>query len=168
MRVFLIGFMGSGKTTIGKKLAAKLHLKFLDLDHTIEQEEKRSINTIFKEQGENYFRKMEHNTLKKLITQNDIIISCGGGTPCYYNNMELMNQKGITLYIELSAMALYSRLKEQKAKRPLLENIPNDKLLLFIEQKLQERVSFYDQSLIKTSALSMNVNHIAEYLESLK
>lgn len=105
-KIFLIGYMGSGKSTAGKKLAAELGYAFIDLDHFLEKEYQQTIPEIFAARGEAEFRNMEHNTLKKVLEKSDVVISAGGGTPCYFNNMELMNNNGITIYLKMSVDAL--------------------------------------------------------------
>jgi shikimate kinase len=117
-KIFIVGYMGSGKSTAGKKLASKLGFEFIDLDHYIENEFGQTVPEIFKTKGENEFRAMEHNALKKLVLKENVVISCGGGTPCYYGNMELMNNHGTTIYLKMSAETLAHRLLNAKDNRP--------------------------------------------------
>jgi shikimate kinase len=117
-KIFITGYMGSGKSTAGKKLASELGYEFIDLDHFIETEYKQTIPEIFASKGEKEFRSMENNTLKKVLEKKkDAVVACGGGTPCYFNNMELMNNNGITIYLKMSVDALVSRLLQAKEKR---------------------------------------------------
>ena len=142
--VYLIGFMGAGKTTISKLLANKLQLPFYDTDQEIEKNEKRSISDIFKKEGELYFRMLETEILKS-INQNSII-ACGGGLPIYNNNMELINSKGISIYLKASVNLLFDRLKKEKESRPLINNKTNKELEFYIKNELQNRKPFYTLS----------------------
>lgn len=146
-KIVLIGFMGSGKTTLGKKLASKLNISFVDLDEAIAEQEKMSISQLFETKGEDYFRKIEHQKLKEILSKNNkIVLSTGGGTPCFYENMQLINHYGISFYLKYTPAFLHSRLINAKAKRPLIQQLTSEELLGFIEQKLVERQPFYEQS----------------------
>lgn len=148
MNVILIGYMASGKSSIGKILANKLNYNFIDLDNYIENKEKASIANIFKSKGEIYFRKLEAMYLKAILEkENQIILSLGGGTPCYGNNMDVIlsdiNSKSI--YLKTSIPTLVNRLKNEKSKRPLIAHIETDDLLTeFIGKHLFERSQFYN------------------------
>jgi shikimate kinase len=145
-RIFLIGFMGSGKTTIGKKLAALLPGKFIDLDDVIEEQEAMTISKIFVERGEEYFREIEASCLRGLQMEEHIVVATGGGTPCFHNNMEWMKQQGLTIYLRVRPQVLADRLEKEKEHRPLLQGKSGEDLILFISQKLMEREPFYLQS----------------------
>ena len=145
-RIFLIGFMGSGKTTIGKKLAALLPGKFIDLDDIIEEQEGMTISKIFVERGEEYFREKEAFCLRTLEAQENIVIATGGGTPCFHNNMEWMKLQGLTIYLRVRPHVLADRLQKEKDHRPLLLGKSGEELVHFISQKLMEREPFYLQS----------------------
>jgi len=136
-RIFLLGFMGSGKSTLGKKLAAKLKRDFVDLDELIEEKEKCSIQKLFDTKGEDYFRTIEHEYLKRLInvTTNQVI-SLGGGTPCFYGNMELMNESGVSIYIKYNAGILTNRLINAKIERPLIKGKTREELSQYINDTL--------------------------------
>ncbi|MCW3085417.1 MAG: shikimate kinase [Bacteroidetes bacterium] len=167
--LFLIGYMGSGKSTAGKKLAAKLQVEFVDLDKFIETETGESINAIFANKGENEFRALENNALKKLINENkDRVIACGGGTPCYYGNMELMNNHGISIYLKMSADALASRLINAKDKRPLLANKNEEELRNFITEHLEKREDIYHQAQYIVKGKNLNVDEMVDFLKSIK
>lgn len=166
MIVYLIGFMGSGKSTVGARLARKLSFNFYDLDEQIEQHESCSISTIFENKGEAYFRLLEHETLIQLSQNNNCIISCGGGTPCFYNNMEIMNNSGFTVYLKLSSEALYSRLKQAKTTRPLLKDKSEIALKDYIKEKLAERESYYLKSKLITSGININVDLLQEHIKT--
>jgi shikimate kinase len=144
-KIFLIGFMGSGKTTLGKKIASHLHLKFIDMDDFIEQKEGRSISSIFEKEGEAHFRTLEHEALKELLTMENVLVSAGGGTPCYFNNMELINAAAQSVYLKVEPEMLLGRLKGATSKRPLLANLTTEELRLQISEKLAVREPFYLQ-----------------------
>jgi shikimate kinase len=161
MTIFLIGFMGCGKTTVGKKLAKKLKYDFIDLDEEIEKKEQCTISKIFVSKGEDYFRSLEHNLLLDLPNKSNVVISCGGGAPCYFNNMEMMNNAGYTVYVTMPAEALFSRLKQAKATRPLLQNMNDETLMKYIKDKLIERESIYRLAKISVNGINLNVDDLA-------
>jgi shikimate kinase len=167
MKIFLTGYMGSGKSTAGKKLAAKLNFEFIDLDKFIESECGQTINQIFAEKGENEFRAIEHNALKKLITRDDVVIACGGGTPCYYGNMELMNNNGITIYLKMSADTLASRLLNAKDKRPLLEYKTETELKDFITGHLEKREDIYHQAQYIVKGKNLDVDELVDFVSAI-
>lgn len=147
MRIFLIGFMGSGKSYVGSRLADLLGYTFIDLDDKIEEKTQKNIARIFEEEGEDYFRILERDTLQSLDKHNNAVIACGGGTPCFYNNMEWMKNHGKTIYLDLPPAILVQRLKNEKEHRPLIKDLSDKgELLHFIEKKLSERVGFYQKS----------------------
>lgn len=148
MKIVLIGYMGSGKSTIGKLLAKKLNINFIDLDNYIEMKLENTISTIFKEKGEIYFRKMEHKFVKELLEKKEsFILSTGGGTPCYANNMQQINAKTPNVfYLKVSISGLIDRLASEKEHRPLIKNIANEDLPEFIGKHLFERNMFYLQA----------------------
>ena len=117
MRIFLIGYMGSGKTTLGRKLAYILQYQFIDLDDYIEKQEGRKISHIFEEDGEDYFRKLERVYLHRVIDKEDLVISTGGGTPCFFDNMNQMNEYGKTIYINIHPKALLPRKRRKRNAR---------------------------------------------------
>ena len=140
--IYLIGYMGAGKTTITKLLANELHLPYYDTDKEIEKKEKRSVSEIFKKDGELHFRILETELLKD-INQNSII-ACGGGLPIHNNNMRLINSKGISIYLKASNNCLFNRLKNEKRNRPLIANKSNRELKIYIKNDLQNRSPFYN------------------------
>lgn len=148
-KIFLIGYMGSGKTTIGKSLAKKMNLSFIDVDLFIENRFRKSINQIFEEKGEDVFREMERKALEEILDFEDVVISTGGGLPCFFNNMERMNEKGITVYLEASPENLAKRLNAGKQKRPLIKDKNDQELICFIEINLEKRRNYYEKSLYK-------------------
>ncbi len=165
MNIFLIGFMGSGKTTIGKKLARQLNMDFIDMDDYIENVSGKTIAKIFEEEGEASFRQMEKNTLKELFQLDNKIIATGGGTPCFFDNMEQMNKNGMTFYLQMTPKALADRLVHGMEKRPLVKNKSRHELEDFITETLEKRKSFYSQAQHYISALNMKVEDFLPYFE---
>ena len=164
MKIYLIGYMGSGKTTIGKLLAEKLHLAFIDLDKHIEQETDKPITEIFEKEGEEKFRILEHEHLKKLLDKDNVVISLGGGTPCFHNNLELINKSGTSIYIEMNADALVKRLLNTKNKRPLIRDLNEVDLKYFIEVNLEKRLPIYRQAHLSVSAENLPVEQLVEII----
>lgn len=164
-KLFLTGYMGCGKSTVGKQLAAKLKYDFIDLDKLIETDYQQTIPEIFALKGESEFRAIENNSLKKLINSNNVVIACGGGTPCYYNNMELMNSNGITIYIKMSVDALVNRLTNAKINRPLLENKTGEELHQLINSHLEKREDIYHQAHYIVKGKNLNVDELASFLK---
>ena len=146
MRYFLIGFMGSGKSKVGKKVTEQLHLKYIDLDEFIEESEQRSISDIFNNSGETYFRELEEKYLKEIIKEDNILVSTGGGTPTFHNLIETMNEVGETIYLECCREILFKRLHENKEKRPMISELSDKSLKRYIENKLSERKIFYTKA----------------------
>jgi shikimate kinase len=147
-KIFLVGFMGSGKTHWGKIWAAQTGLQFFDLDHVIEAQENKTVAEIFEQNGEAYFRQMETDVLASFSSNNNCIISCGGGTPCFNNNIQWMNAHGTSIYFSAAAPDLLSRIIDERAKRPVFKDVADENLLTFIENKLAEREPFYSQAAI--------------------
>lgn len=146
--IFLIGFMGSGKSFTGRRLAQRLALPFIDLDELIEQEAGRSIPRIFQEDGEAAFRKLEAETLRSLENRTPAVIACGGGTPCFHDNMEWMNTHGLTVFLDPPVAVIADRLQREMDHRPLLQGLTAGALQSFIEARLQERRPFYQQATV--------------------
>lgn len=145
-RIILIGYMGAGKTTLGKALARQLNVDFCDLDWFIEERYHRTIQQIFDEKGENGFREIERNMLHEVAEFENIIISCGGGTPCFFDNIEFMNSKAKTVYLKASPETLFQHLKMGKNERPLLKNKSDEELMQFITSSLAQREPFYSKA----------------------
>lgn len=155
MNIFLIGFMGSGKTTIGKKLSNKLQFSFEDLDNLIEEEMKMSVYEIFSDMGEPFFRNKEKEMILKITENDNQVISVGGGAPCFFNNLEIMNKNGITIYLKMTSEDLLQRLLKlpaaARANRPLLANKSKEELYEYISNTLQKREEFYNRAKIVVS-----------------
>lgn len=147
-KIILLGYMGCGKSTIAEKLSQKLQIPFIDLDKMIEIKAQMSINEIFKNYGEVYFRKLEHDVFVELLNSDENqIIGLGGGTPCYANNHELLKGNGIySIYLKASVDTLFSRLVHNKSKRPIIANKSEDELKEFIAKHLFDRNYYYHQA----------------------
>ena len=146
--IFLIGYMGCGKTTLGEALAQELKMPYIDLDEHIERTCGKTIIQIFDELGEDRFRETETEALHAVAAMTGIIVGCGGGTPCHSDNMALMNQAGTTVWLTTSPERIAARLllPEQKSKRPKILALPDEAVLPFIQQELQERIPYYSQA----------------------
>ncbi len=166
-KFFIIGYMGSGKSTVGKSLSDILNYDFIDLDRLIETEYNQTIPQIFATKGEKEFRSMEHNTLKKLINKDNVIIACGGGTPCFYNNLELMNNNGNTIYLKISLDTLVKRLKTEKDSRPLIANKTDEELRKFVNRQMIKREDVYHQAQYIVKGKELNVNELAVFIKEL-
>ena len=145
-RIILIGYMGAGKTTIGKALSKELGIIFYDLDWYIESRMRKTVSEIFAERGEEGFRKIEYNMLHEVAEFEDVIISCGGGTPCFFDNMDYLNQQGLTVYLKAEPEVLYKHLQMAKVERPLLKGKSKEELLTFIKEQLEKREPFYTKA----------------------
>jgi len=145
--IFLIGYMGCGKTTLGEALARQMGVPYIDLDDYIERRHGMTITEIFDEMGENRFRELETAALREVATMADVVIGCGGGTPCHGDNMSLMNEAGTTVWLTTSAERITARLllPEEKCKRPKVARLADDDVLPLVESELQARSPFYSQ-----------------------
>lgn len=159
--IYLIGFMGCGKTTWSKKLAARLGYEFIDLDTVLEEQVGKTISEYFTEHGEAAFRRLESDVLKQYPYPEKAVISTGGGLPCFFDHMDWMNTHGQTLYIKLSPKTLADRLENARVIRPVLQGRKGDELIDFIEGKLQEREGFYNQATHILDGLTLNVDDMA-------
>ena len=146
IRIIIIGYMGAGKTTVGNALSRQLGIPFYDLDWYIETRMHKSVAQIFEEKGEEGFRKIEYNMLHEVAEFENVIISTGGGTPCFFDNMEYLNQQGDTIYLKATPEVLYGHLKMGRTVRPLLLNKTQEEMQAFISQQLAQREPFYSQA----------------------
>jgi len=159
MRLFLIGFMGSGKSHWGRLLAQQIGDPFFDLDHVIVESEQKTVARIFAELGEEYFRIKEKETLERLVEENPaFIISCGGGTPCFFNNISFMKRYGTVVWLNTDLNVLVQRLLKEKDTRPLLRDIPEEEMKSFIMKKLLGRKQYYQQAhlIVNEDALTVD------------
>ncbi len=164
MLIFLVGYMGCGKTTFGRQLASELGWQFADLDELIEERYKISITDFFEKYGEDNFRRIENMMLREVLSWKDSVISTGGGTPCYYNNMELMNGFGVTVFLDTSIPTLVERLIHGKRKRPLLNGVGVEELNLKINNHLSQRRFYYEQAQLRLEQEKQIVTYIKEKL----
>lgn len=156
--VYLIGFMGVGKTTLGKKLASHMELDFVDLDMMFEHRYRLTVQAFFAKYGEQLFRKFEQELLKTTFGMTNTVISTGGGTPCYASSMDDMCTHGLTVYMQMPPAALVSRLVNAKRQRPLLEGKSKEQLADFVDNKLLERQPYYNRAHLHVDALRLNIS----------
>jgi shikimate kinase len=166
MKIFLIGFMGSGKTHWGRRLSAKLNLPFYDLDSVIAEQEKKSVADIFADKGEEHFRYLEKETLERISgEQESFILSCGGGTPCFFNNIEFMKKSGKVIWLNTSIDMLTQRLHKERQTRPLISDVVTDEdLRRYIVKKLSERRMYYQQADVTVSEETTNLDELIHIL----
>lgn len=145
-RILLTGYMGAGKTTLGRALAERLGMTFIDLDQYIEQRFRKSISQIFAEKGEEGFRDIERRMLHEVAEFEDVIISTGGGTPCFFDNIDFMNSKGITVYLKVPVERLFIRLSIAHRQRPLIKDKNDEELRAFIAEQLAKREPHYSKA----------------------
>ena len=145
-RIFLIGYMGAGKTTLGKAFARAMDLSFVDLDWYIEERFHKTVRQIFTERGEEGFRDLEKRMLHEVGEFENVVISVGGGTPCFFDNMDYMTQTGETVFLDVDVKVLFRRLKIAKQQRPLLADKSDEELMAFIVEALQKRLPFYSRA----------------------
>ena len=165
MIIFLIGFMGSGKSTTGKKLARLLGFTFFDTDRDITEKMGMSVNEIFDRLGEEIFRENETRVLKELISRDNLVVSTGGGLPCHGDNMEIINRNGLSIYLKVSASDLYSQLVDRKDKRPLIRDLSDTELKEFIENKLAEREPVYERAAYVVGGLEIRPEDLVRLIK---
>ena len=165
MRIFLLGFMGSGKSHWGRLWAAAHNFNFIDLDEELEKHEQKTVAAIFETRGEDYFRQKETILLRSLTAQSNSIVSCGGGTPCFFDNMAWMNKNGLTIFLEATTQFILKNIKNEKDKRPLIKEKSDAELLLFIDLKLKERQPYYSKAKIILPAADLNIDSIKKVIE---
>ncbi|HEX3933543.1 MAG TPA: shikimate kinase, partial [Puia sp.] len=165
MKIFLIGFMGSGKTHWGRRLGTKLNLPFYDLDTVISEQEKKTVAEIFADQGEEYFRYQEKETLERISAeQESFILSCGGGTPCFFNNIEFMKKNGKVVWLNTSIDMLTQRLQKERMTRPLISDVDEDDLRRYVIRKLSERRMYYQQADVTVGEENTNLDELIHIL----
>ena len=169
IRIVLLGYMGAGKTTLGKAFARVMGLTFVDLDWYIEERYHKTVRQIFTERGEDGFRDLEKRMLHEVGEFENVVISVGGGTPCFFDNMDYMNQAGATVFLDVDVKVLFRRLKVAKQQRPLLAEKTDEELTTFIVEALQKRVPFYSQAKYVFSGDQLEDRHqIQQSVERLK
>ena len=158
--------MASGKTSKGKKLARKLEVDFIDLDEEIERKEGQNITTIFEVKGEAYFRQLEADVLRRIPESTKAVIALGGGTPCFHENMKYVNERGTSIYIKRAATTILGRLRQNKAKRPLVAKLTDEELKAFISENLEKREAFYKKATLTFDADARKWTDLLEELAS--
>lgn len=170
-RIFLVGYMGAGKTTLGRLIAQLMEMEFIDLDHYIERRYMKSVNEIFKEKGEEFFRQFERNMLHEVGTFENVVVSTGGGAPCFFDNARFMNEHGISVYLKTNVETLFSRLKTGRHTRPILKDKNDEELLDFISGSIQKREPYYQQATLIFDASHLDsveqINEAANTLQNL-
>ncbi len=167
MKIYLIGFMASGKTTIGLELAKKLNYEFIDLDEFIEQKHNKTIKQIFEQKGEDHFRTLENEALRDVSSiDGNILIASGGGTSCFYNSIDFMNKTGLTIYIKVDVGELVTRLIESKTDRPLLWGKTPQELNDYILRVLNEREKYYEKAKITIESSSIIIDQLAQTIKA--
>jgi shikimate kinase len=164
IRIFLVGYMGAGKTTLGKVLARRMHLSYIDTDQFIENRYRKKVSDMFASGGEQQFRDIEYRMLCEISEIENVVISTGGGLPCFYDSMALMNRAGTTVYLDVPAEELATRLKTSRTVRPVLQNRSGEELVAFIRESLDRRRPFYEQAGIRLHAERMQTKHDVEAL----
>jgi shikimate kinase len=165
MRIFLIGFMGSGKTHWGSLLANRLQLPFYDLDTIITDAEGQTISEIFIEKGEEYFRLLERDLLRDIIREHpSLVLSCGGGTPCFFKNIDFLKKEGTVVWLNTSIEALEERLRKEKAKRPLIQDISDEELRSFILKKMNDRRLYYEQADVHVEEATVTIESLLQQI----
>lgn len=164
MRIFLLGFMGSGKSHWGRLWAAAHNFNFIDLDEELVKQEQKTVAAIFETRGEDYFRQKETILLRSLTAQSNSIVSCGGGTPCFFDNMAWMNKNGLTIFLEATTQFILKNIKNEKDKRPLIKDKDDAEIIFFIDQKLKERQPYYSKAKIIFPAEDLNIDSIKKVI----
>ncbi len=165
MRVFLIGYMGAGKTTIGKALARKLGFKFIDLDYAFEERYKITIPKFFSKYDEEAFRNLEADVLHHYLSLDGFVISTGGGLPCFFDNMDQIIDNGVAIYLKMPPKALAHRLKHSKKIRPIIENKQPEELIAFIEEQLKKRELYYNRAQYIVDGINLDLDSLANILK---
>ena len=165
MKITLIGFMGCGKTAVGAALAEKMGYQFLDLDKIIETNANSSVSDIFKTKGEEQFRKLEQEALKVALDKDNCIIATGGGTPCFFDNIEEINKNSVSVYLKMSTDSLFERLEKEQSHRPLIENMNDKELKKFISELLLKREPHYNKAHYKVKAKNIQIGALADFIK---
>ncbi len=166
MRIYLTGYMGCGKSTLGRHLAMHAGLQFIDMDHYIEERNCKTIPQIFEEEGEAEFRKKERKALEELSEYTDVVVATGGGAPCFFDNMDLMNRTGKTIFLNINPDILASRLMKSKTERPLIKGKSENELIQFIEHSLNKRNKFYSKAQYQITEPDVDLNEVMKMIDS--
>ncbi len=165
MKIFLIGFMGSGKTYWGNLWSQKSGLKFFDIDDMVEETQEKTIAEIFAQDGEDHFRDLETTALRSFADKENAIVASGGGTPCYNDNITWMNENGTSIYLQSSPENILKRLISETEKRPLIKDLSQEELLFYIREKIKEREFFYNEAKIILPVDELNSNYLPDFLK---
>ena len=168
MKIFLVGYMASGKSTLGKRLARQLGLTFRDLDHEIEGNLQTTIPEIFTKEGEEGFREIEKRELHRLLQEDDYLLSTGGGTPCFYDNLEVMKKAGVVVFLEVSPTAIVHRLMNAKTVRPLVAGKSKEELNQFVESHLSERLPHYQQAHLTIRGGALSADEMSQTVREIR
>src|SRR6056297_2600495 len=160
MKIYLIGYMGSGKSTLGRKLAKHAGMQFIDMDHYIEERNCKTVPQIFAEYGEAGFRERERKALEELSDFTNVVIATGGGAPCFFDNIDLMNRTGKTIYLNIDPKILASRLLKSKTERPLIKGKSKEELIDFIDETLKGRNAFYKKAHFQITRPNMDLDEV--------
>ena len=165
MKIYLIGYMVSGKSTLGRRLAGHAGLQFIDMDHYIEQRNCKTIPQIFAQEGEEEFRKKERKALEEISAFSDVIIATGGGAPCFFDNIDFMNRTGITIFLNIDPDILASRLMRSKTERPLIKGKSKQELVQFIDETLKIRNKFYSRAHYQITQPDIDLQAVMKMIE---
>lgn len=169
IRIFLTGYMGAGKTTLGKAFARELNVAFIDLDWHIEECFHKSVRELFDERGETSFRELERNMLHEVAEFEDVVVSTGGGTPCFFDNMKYMNERGSTVFLDVHPDVLFRRIRMTMHQRPVLRGKTDEELRAFIAVTLAKRSPFYMQACYRFDGRHLDSHRqIAESVQQLR
>ena len=164
MRIYLIGYMGCGKSSLGRRLSAFMSIQFVDMDHYIEERNCKTVPQIFEEEGEEAFRMKERKALEELSEFENIIIATGGGAPCFFDNMDLMNRTGKTIFMNIDPKILAERLLKSKTERPLIKGKSKEELVTFIDETLKKRYEFYRKAQVQITEPDIDLEKIFELI----
>ena len=159
-RIYILGFMGVGKSTTAKGLARKLGYDFVDTDKLLEKKFKININNFFSKYGEELFRELEHEILLETFIYNKCVIATGGGLPCYFDAMDKINANGLSIFLKMDEKSIVNRLMASKQKRPLINDLSEEELLNFVEKELNSRKKYYEKASLTIPALNLNIDHL--------
>ncbi len=166
MRIYLVGFMGCGKTRLGRHLAPAMDIQQIDLDHFIEESKFLTVPQIFEKYGEEGFRKIESEKLKEISSFENVLISTGGGAPCFFDNMDVMNASGVTVFLNVKPKKLAKRLLNSKNERPLIKGMEKEELINFIKMKLKDRKPFYKKAHLSLDPSDYELEELIEIIKN--
>lgn len=164
-RIYLVGYMGAGKTTAARRLAHRLGWEVVDTDALFEEKYKISVNDFFNKYDETLYRKLESEVLKATESLENVVVSTGGGTACYFDNMEWMNQHGLTVFLRISPQAAVDRVIHSRHKRPLVEGKSEEELSEFVNRHYASRMPFYEQAIITVKSEDLDVDSLLEMIK---